>query len=279
MHARTCTHTMHSLSLPFYSFFLVVGGGAGGGVVVRLGQIKIEMVHLPNFSCVCWYMLILTGNYRLTCTLPECILCYLQVSQEPGNTEALEKSQLIEPLQQHIEQAKGLYKRGDYQGVINTLGPVLEVSAPTTVELEGSRLSITQAASAYQNIIVLHMKSTESSLHVWPHKLKHCSRAKGWWVLNFHHLLLHTPRFGVQALPNLGLALYFVWWDLDWASGLLDKDEKQKRKMSDPCASGCVCERFLGSWKWKKSKRHFRSLKPSLNQKIYIFEMLHFSTV
>ena len=29
----------------------------------------------------------------------------------------------------------------------------------------------------------------------------------------------------------------------------------------------------------KKSKIHFCSLKPNLNQKIYIFEMLHFSTV
>ena len=119
---------------------------------MRMGQIKIEVVHLPSFSCVCWYMLILTGNYRLTCTLPECILCYLQVSQEPGNTEALEKSQLIEPLQQHIEQAKGLYKRGDYQGVINALGPILEVSAPTTVELEGSRLSVSFSLSEHHSI-------------------------------------------------------------------------------------------------------------------------------
>ena len=52
---------------------------------------------------------------------------YLQVSQEPGNTEAREKSALIDPLQQQIEQARGLYEHGDYQSVIDILGPVIEV--------------------------------------------------------------------------------------------------------------------------------------------------------
>lgn len=52
----------------------------------------------------------------------------IQVRQEPANVEALEKSNLIYPLQQEIDNAKLLFRSGHYGEVIEILGRVVEVS-------------------------------------------------------------------------------------------------------------------------------------------------------
>ncbi|XP_076454267.1 dnaJ homolog subfamily C member 3-like [Babylonia areolata] len=60
------------------------------------------------------------------------------VNQEPGNAEAREKSQLIQPLQHQIDQAKLLYKQEQHENVISLLGPVIE-HCPSHTELREMR--------------------------------------------------------------------------------------------------------------------------------------------
>ena len=61
----------------------------------------------------------------------------------------MEKSQLIEPLQQHIDQARALYKNGDFQAVIDTLGAVIEVCTLNMMSLVMLR-QITSATTVAQ---------------------------------------------------------------------------------------------------------------------------------